>query len=260
MAELLQWWNLIYVLAFFLALLYIVLNSIGLVSEGAEADIHADADFDHDIDVGVDVDGDVHVDVDFDHDVDMDHDVDLDHDVGDVGHDFDHDVHAEPSLFEEALSFLGIGKLPLSIVLMTFLLTFAVVGWAVNLLLKDVLSSPAFFFPISLGAAVFCGVGVTKTLAATLGRYVRPVDSSATSRRSLEGKIATAKLPITAEFGQALVRDDHGSLHKVVCRVAEGGETIPKGQTVLLIRYVSGHGPAHLANGYYIVESYDVPS
>jgi len=264
MAELLQWWNLIYVLAFFLALFYIVLNSVGLVSEGGDVDVHADADFDHDFDMGG-VDSDVHVDVDFGHDVDIahdvhfGHDVHIGHDVGDVGHDMDHDVSVEPSFFEEALSFFGIGRLPLSIILMTFLLTFAIVGWAVNLLLKDVLGGPAFFFPISLAAAIFCGLSGTKLLAGTLGKYLRPIESAATSRRTLEGKIATAALPVTAEFGQALVRDDHGSLHKVVCRVEPGAETIPKGQTVLLVNYVHGEGPMRLANGYYIVEAYDVP-
>lgn len=258
MAELLAWWNIIYVAAFFLAALYIVLNSIGLVSEGGDADVHAHVDLDHDFDVGG-VGHDVDMHVDLDHDVDIGHDVHFDHDVGDIGHDMDHDVSAEPGFFEEALSFFGIGRLPLSIILMTFLLVFAIVGWAVNLVLKDVLSSPILFFPISLFAATFCGLSGTKLLAATLGKYVRSVDTAATSRRALEGKIATAKLPITAEFGQALVRDEHGSLHKVVCRVAEGAETIPKGQTILLVRYVYGAGPRRLANGYYIVEPYDVP-
>ncbi|NQT87554.1 DUF1449 family protein, partial [bacterium] len=254
MAELLHWWNLIYVLAFFLALFYIVLNSIGLISEGGDVDVHADADLDHDFDMGgVDHDVDMHVDIG--HDVHFGHDVDVDHDVGDM----DHDVSVEPSFFEEALSFFGIGRLPLSIILMTFLLTFAIVGWAVNLLLKDVLGGPAFFFPISLAAAIFCGLSGTKLLAGTLGKYLRPIESAATSRRTLEGKIATAALPVTAEFGQALVRDDHGSLHKVVCRVEPGAETIPKGQTVLLVNYVHGEGPMRLANGYYIVEAYDVP-
>jgi hypothetical protein len=264
MADLLQWWNVIYVSAFFLALLYIVLNSLGLISEGGHVDAHVDADLDHDFDMGgVDHEVDVHVDighdVHFDHDVHVDHDLHVDHDAGDFGHDMDHDVATEPSFFEEALSFFGIGRLPLSIILMTFLLVFAIVGWAVNLVLKDVLRSPVLFFPVSLFAAIFCGLSGTKLLAATLGKYVRSVDTAATSRRALEGRIAAAALPVTAAFGQALVRDHHGSLHKVVCRVAEGAETIPKGQTILLVRYVYGSGPRRLANGYYLVEPYDVP-
>ncbi|HUT34183.1 MAG TPA: hypothetical protein VNE39_11930 [Planctomycetota bacterium] len=266
MSELLQPWNLVYVLAFFFALLYAVLNAIGLASHGADVD--ADADVDHDLgDLGVDHDIDVHADVDHDIDVhaDVDHDVEVgvDHHVPDFH--VDHDVHAEaphaePSVLEEALSFFGIGKVPLSVILMTFLITFAVVGWAVNAALAPVLLTPVAFFPISLAAAITCGLGGTKLLAGTLGRYLKPVDSAALRRGVLVGRIATAKLPVSATFGMALVRDDYGTLHKVTCRVREGAATIPKGQTILLVRYVPVKQPGRRASGYFIVEPYDVPT
>lgn len=219
MAELLLWWNLVYVLAFFFALLYAVLNAVGLASSS------------QDVDVGGDVDVET-----------IDHDVSVDH----LG------------LLDEALSFFGIGKVPLSFIMMSFLLTFSVVGWIANQVLIGTLKTPALFFPVSLAAAVFCAVGATKVMASSIGKYMKPVETSAVRRSALEGRIATARLPITSEFGMALVRDQHETLHKVVCKVDEGSETIPKGQTLLLIRFMPVKKPGKRPGGYYIVEPYDV--
>ncbi|MBM4034089.1 MAG: DUF1449 family protein [Planctomycetes bacterium] len=246
MPELFLWYNLVYVLAFFFALLYAVLNAVGLASGGGA-------------DVGLDHDVDAHVDAHVEHDVH----VEAEHHVPDFH--VDHGVHAEPpsqapSLLEEALSFFGIGKVPLSVILMTFLITFAVVGWAVNKLLMPVLLTPVAFFPISCGAAVVLGLGGTKLLAGTLGRYLRPIETAALQRGDLIGRIATTSLPVDAKFGTALVRDEYGTLHKVTCRVPEGATSIPREQTVLLVRFVPVKEPGRRASGYYIVEPYNVPT
>ena len=272
MAELFQWWNLVYVLAFFLALLYALLNAVGLATSEAGADVGMDHDIDADVDAHVDLDHDVDFDhdVSFDHDVDVDAGVDIDHDVDvhvDVDHDvdldhdvhLDHDLHAELSLLEEALSFFGIGKVPLSVILMTFLITFAIVGWAVNTVLKDVVITPLIFFPISCASAIFCGLAGTKVLASTLGRYLKPVETAAVRRASLVGRIATARLPVTDSFGQATVEDQYGTRHKVVCKVPEGAEPVPRGQSVLLVRFVPDRRRDRRTDGYYLVEPYEVP-
>lgn len=256
MPELLYWWNLVYVLAFFFALLYVVLNAVGLASHGV--------DVDHDVG-DVAVDADAHVDVDHDVDAHVDHDVHVDgeHHLPDFHMDAPGHVEpppGEPSLLEEAMSFFGVGKVPLSVILMTFLITFAIVGWAANQLLEPVLRTPVAFFPISLAAAIVLGLGGTKALAGTLGRYLRPIESAALRHGELVGRIATANLAVSATFGTALVRDDYGTLHKVLCRVAAGAPPIPKGQTVLLVRYVPVLEAGRRASGYYVVEPYRVPT
>jgi len=261
MPELLEWWNLVYVIAFFFALLYAVLNAVGLASHGAgvEHDV-GDASVDHDVGAHVDVAHDVDAHVDHDVHVGADHhvpDFHADH-AGPAG--VAAPAHAGPSLLEEALSFFGIGKVPLSIVLMTFLITFAIVGWAANTLLRPVLATPAAFFPISCCAAVALGLGATKLLAGTLGRYLKPIESAALWRGDLVGRIATTSLSVNATFGTALARDEYGTLHKVTCRVAQGAQCIPKGQTVLLVRFVPVREPGRRASGYYVVEPYNVPT
>jgi len=275
MAELLEWWNLVFVLAFFFALVYAVLNAIGLAA--AEADIDADidvdadadVDLDADVDMDVDVDADVDVDVDADVDMDVDADVDVEADVdvdadADVEADVDQDISAvrfdaEVGILEEALSFFGIGKVPLSVIIMTFLIGFSVTGWAANTLLKGILITPVLFFPVSCFAALFCGLTLTKLLAGTLGRIMKPVETSAVRGSSLAGCIGRASLPVTDRFGTALVHDRYGSLHKVMCKVAEGAETVPKGRHVLLVRYVRPSEQSRGKKGHYLIEPYDRP-
>lgn len=239
MSDLLQWWNLVYVLAFFFALLYAALNALGL--GGSDAEIDADADLDADLDADADMEGDV----------DFVQDLDAEGEGAPEG-------GARIGFLNEALSFLGIGKVPLSILMMTFLLAFSVTGWGINLALKDVLGTPLLFFPISFAAALFVGLGAASLLASTLGRYLKPLESSAVSSASLAGRIATATITITDCFGQALVKDSYGSLHKVVCRT-DKGETIPPGRKLLLIRFRADPSRPTRAGGYYLVEPYDVP-
>src|SRR5690348_1949992 len=117
---LVNWWNLIFVLPFGLALLYLGLYTVSGVTFG-ESDLDADHDFDAGADVDADVDADADADVDHDIDSDVDADADSDADA-DADHDADTDAEHETQ-FSPALavmSWLGVGKVPLSIVLMVF--------------------------------------------------------------------------------------------------------------------------------------------
>jgi len=280
MADLLEWWNLIYALAFFFALLYVVLSVAGLAGHEAHADVGGHVDMHVDADAHVDVDAhpdlDAHVDVDAHPDVDFHVDVPagghldaahgMDHGGPDFVHEIDHHVlaagkalgDARLGLLNEALSFLGIGRVPLSILLMAFLITFSIIGWSINQILMPWVRTPAIFFPISCVSAFVLGICAMKLVASVLGRYLKPIETAAVSRTSLTGRIGTTSIVVTPTFGQVLVRDDHGTQHKVVCRVAEDAETIPAGRRVLLIRFTRedvGRGPVR---GYYLVEPYDV--
>jgi len=238
MSDLLQWWNLVYVLAFFLAFLYVLLSAIGLASGGGGADAHMDAHVD------AHAEADTHVDA-----------------HAEVHGDFHGSAaHAAPGLLQEALSVLGVGRVPLSVVLITFLLIFSVVGWTLNMALSKVVWPPVLFFAISFVAATLCGMGGTRLLSGTLGRYMRPFESAGIPRAALVGSIGTACLSINEDFGNAFVRDPYGTTHKVVCRVPKGFAPVAKGQTVLLVRYVQEELPGRRTGGYYLVESYNLPA
>src|SRR5438309_3909871 len=115
MQWILGWWNLIFLVRFGLALAYLGVYTLSGWTFG-DADVDADAHVDADVDVHIDADVGAHVDVDHD----IDHDVD---------HDADHDTQAEtpgsaqPSSILIALSWIGLGKVPVSILLMVLAMT-----------------------------------------------------------------------------------------------------------------------------------------
>jgi ABC-type nickel/cobalt efflux system permease component RcnA len=230
---LVNWWNLIFVLPFGLALLYLGLYTVSGVTFG-----EGDLDADHDFDAGADVDSDADVDHDIDHDVDADADADADAD-GDADHDADADAENETQ-FSPALavmSWLGVGKVPLSIVLMVFLLTWGTAGLLCNLLLA---SRGATAAAVSVPMALMAAVLVTHWISWFIGRYLPLYETTAKRRHALLGATGEAILPIDSRFGMASIRDDTGDLYQVPCRA--DGPAIPKGSTVKLVSYNAKQG------------------
>jgi Protein of unknown function (DUF1449) len=119
--ELLQWWNLIFLLPAMAALLYLLLLSLGaLPAEG------------HDADVDLDVDPDLHIEV---------HSPHTDIHPGNL-------PNHTPSVsdpFRGALSLIGVGRVPLSLVLMSFLFLWGFFGWLANQVFGSVIAAPALF-------------------------------------------------------------------------------------------------------------------
>jgi hypothetical protein len=282
-SSLFAWWNLVYVSAFFLALLYAMLIAVGLGGEGGDHDAGVDhgVDVGADHDLGLDVDHDVDVGVDHDVGVDVGHDADIgaDHDLG-VDHGIDHDVGADHDAsvehgvhtgghashtaagvrmggFAEALTFFGIGKVPLGFLAVTFLLVFAIVGWIGNAVLRDALRDPAAFFPITCAAALFCALATMKLFADTLGRYVKPLSSSAVRLRHLVGCTAQTVIPVDERFGQAILVDRRGVQVKVVCRVPAGRPSIAARERIVLQTLIPD--PARPGRGHFLVEPASAP-
>src|SRR5687768_3286431 len=88
---------------------------------------------------------------------------------GAIAADHDHEYPEAPML--EALTFLGIGRTPLSIVLTTLWLTWGFVGYAANMLLSGVLPFP-LFVPISLLVAGGSALLLTRSFARLVARLV----------------------------------------------------------------------------------------
>ena len=210
MTELLYWWNLIFVLPFVAALFYILLLTTGT---GAAHHGH-----------GTDVDHAV------------DHDVGIEHDVADTGHDFGHGVEhgCEAGTFLRGLSFLGIGRVPVSIIVVSFCFIWGFSGWASNRMLDEILPATLFFWP-SLVIALRASVFVTRILATGISKIMPATETYAVSEGQLTGRIAEAVTNIDDSFGQAQVHDDSGFLHTISSRVKPGEKKIPRGTQVVLM-------------------------
>src|SRR5258706_9607371 len=107
----LGWWNLIFVAPFAVALLYLGVYTLSGVGFG-DADADAHGDFDADADADADVDADAGVDADADADADADGDAHGDAETP-GGH---------PSFHMMALSWMGVGRVPLSLLAFLVLL------------------------------------------------------------------------------------------------------------------------------------------
>jgi|SRR5579884_1935856 len=237
---LVSWWNLIFLLPFGLALLYLGLYTVSGVTFG-EADFDADHDFDADADG--DFDGhDAEMAADHDTDAGADHDADADQDA-----DSDHDGDEGGSGRFSALTWLGVGKVPLSILLMVLLFTWGATGFFVNAFLADRNGQAALF---SVPAAGVVGLLFTRLISAAMARWVPLNETTARRRHALLGSVGQAVFSIDHKFGMASVRDDLGDLYQVPCRVDQEQEPIAKGSAVKLVAY-------NAKQGLFYVKSHD---
>ncbi|MCP4247102.1 MAG: YqiJ family protein [bacterium] len=257
--------NIPFLASFLLAALMTLLSVLGLGHTDAEADVDADVDHDvdldvdhdvdldvdHDIDLDVDhdidvgLDHDVDLDVDHDIDVDVDHDVDLDHDV-DVDHDadvhLDHTAEAAATSgvsLDDILYFFGIGRVPLSILLMSFGYAFGVVGWLLNTVLAGADGDVGPLFSASLGGAMVAGLLSMRLVSSTIGRVLPTQNVSGFSRRQLVGLRGTVGLPVDEQGGRVTVTDAEGTFHQLRCRSVPGGKPLPKGTKVIIVKYLA---------------------
>lgn len=192
MARILEWQNLVFVLALLLAGVLVLGAALGLVGAGAEAELDVDADAD------ADVDG-------------------------------DHDLPAA------ALALLGVGRAPLSLLLITLLVAFGATGICLNLLLEPWLGSP-----LARGVLAVLGAGSASMLAGgamsrLFARFVPGLESYATEAHDVIGVTGVAEMRITGRFGVARVSDRTGTPLQLRCR-AHATE-IPKGSEIVVVDF-----------------------
>lgn len=176
-----------------------------------------------------------------DGDADGDHDADADND-GDIrgaGHIDDPSAHhadsAENGPLHKALSLLGIGRVPLTVVLMMSSLLFGGIGIVMNTLLSAVIGVPWIYGPISIVVAFLGMVTLTGKAAKLLNRFVPTTETYRVSKHDLAGQTGVLLLPANSSDGLAQVKDHEGSIHNVRCRTLRG--ELPKGGEVLVIEY-----------------------
>lgn len=158
-------------------------------------------------------------DVDFDFDSDVDVDVDFDADT-----DIELDSDGSGSLVQSALEFLGIAGMPLLISINLL----SLFSWFVSLVAMTVLGGPDSTVGWLLGIPVLIGsflVGgfITGRIAKRFAHVFVP--TVALRRRQLIGTVCTITTQrVTADFGQAEVRDEEGGSLIVQVRCAKANE------------------------------------
>lgn len=147
--------------------------------------------------------------------------------------DIDADVHAEGDL----LGWLGVGRVPLLMLLVIFLALFGLVGLAIQQTAAAWAGAPLSPW-LAAPAALAASLPLTGIGARGLARIMPQDETSAVSLDSLIGKRGTITIG-TARRGspaQARVRDAYGQPHYVMVEPHEEGHPITEGETVLLVR------------------------
>lgn len=208
-SELLQWWNLIFELPLLGAALYIVLLSTSTLDQGH--DLEADAQEPLPPDHAIASSSDLHLD--------------------------SQELPAQGGL-GQALDFLGIGKVPLSIVLPTFFLLWSFAGFTSNIILGRFVALPQVYVGLSVVLATLVGVIVTRHLSLFLASVLPRTQSYGIDIEDLAGLVGVAGSPgVTSTFGEAQVYDKYDNQHTVSCRVRPGESQIHTGSRILLIDY-----------------------
>jgi Protein of unknown function (DUF1449) len=140
-----------------------------------------------------------------------------------------------------ALGWLHIGKVPLLILIVMFLTTFAVVGFATQFIAKEAVGH---FMPplISAGIAAAAGVCAMRIFGAALSKVVPKDETSAVSDASLVGRVGTIVIGV-AKAGrpaEARIQDEYGTPHYVMVEPEAPNEAFTAGASVLLVRHLKG--------------------
>jgi membrane protein implicated in regulation of membrane protease activity len=235
------WYNLIFIVPFVVALLYVGIYAVTGLTFG-EADVHADADVDVDADAHIEMDGHVeapaHVEseahFDADADVDADAHVETEAHIEGDGHE---GAVAPGSVLAGFLSLLGVGKVPLSLILMVLLLTWGMIGLMANMVLWEKYENETLVAAISIPLAFLGSLICSRLLSAAMVRWFPTHESYIQRRHELLGSVGEVILPVDANFGMAAVRDDYHDLFHVACRVNANQQGLEKGTKVRLIAY-----------------------
>ena len=233
-----DWFNLIFVVPFGLALAYLAVYTVSGVTFGDDLDVGGDADLDADAGAGAGAE------VGDGHDVDLANGVDLyDPDADDAG---TARVAGGTSALWAMLSWLGVGRVPASVALMVALLTWGGIGFAANQIARPAVRRAGFgdaavavaSVPLAFAGSVLC----TRVVSRVVGKYLPTNETYASTRRDLLGRRGEAVLGVGADFGLAVVRDVHGTRHQVPCRLADrfaGDPPLRAGSKIILVGYDS---------------------
>jgi hypothetical protein len=180
METVLKWYNLM----FYIPLAMAILSALGA---GFEHDIHGDAD----------IHGDIHADGDQDADQDSEH----------------------TGLGMRFLGFLGFGKVPLAISLMTLLLLYAGTGLMCNTILKPAIDLFSGFALISVAVAVFVTFFGTAFVSRTIGRLLPTTETNSVKKNDLVG--CSGKIILDCnQVGIAIaqIKNRSGGLYQIQCK------------------------------------------
>lgn len=150
------------------------------------------------------------------------------------------DVHASESVgpLSQVLSWLTIGRVPILILLVVFLLAFALTGFVVQGIVAAVAGAALPPLLASLPALVVA-VPAVRYAGLGLARIMPKEESDAVSQSSFVGRIAvvTGGLARRGLAAEAKLKDAHGHTHYIRVEPDEDAATFAPGVEVLIVHH-----------------------
>lgn len=173
---------------------------------------------------------------DLDADLDVDAGVDMDADVG-ADMDADADVGGGAGAFlQMVLGFFGVGKVPLLVVIVAFLTSFGLAGYATQMVMHGI---SGYYLPALLASipAFFGGSFATRYLAIGLGRLVPDIETEAVDSKTFIGRTAVLTLgeARAGKPAQGKLRDHNGQAHYLLIEPDQTDVIFREGDQVLLV-------------------------
>jgi len=177
-----------------------------------------DLDLDAGIEAGVDVGVDVGVGVD----------ADIDSGTG-------LDIHSGGGVFGTVFDWLNAGRVPVLVLLMAAIGSFAVFGLAIQIVAMHVVGPLPT--PIAAGLAIAAAIPSTRWTSQVVARIVPRDETYAVGNADLVGRTGVVTLgPVEAKSaGRAKVQDKYGNWHFPRVRPARADLVIPQGATILVV-------------------------
>lgn len=153
-----------------------------------------------------------------------------------------HDLH--PGLDSLAgdglLGWLHVGRAPILVLLVIFLMGFAIGGLALQFAVREVIGHPLPPVVASLVAVVFA-VPVVRVLGGRIAHHVPKDETTAVSEESFIGRIArlTAESAGTGQPGQARLTDEHGQPHYLLVEPDDPQIRFARGDSLLVVSRAS---------------------
>lgn len=226
LAELFQWWNLLFVLPFGVALLLTLLQATGALHLGR---IGYGFHFGHHGHLG--------------RDFHADHSGQATASEAQTGNDYGTGHHADPGhqlgfgsrLMNASFGLLGFGKAPFMVVLSSFCLTWGFVGLMANKVFGNILP-PEIFIWLTMLIALTVATVSTGLLARGIARFMPSTESYGTRENDFTGKTGKAITKISSTDGSVATFDNYHNRVELKCRT-DGDEVIPYGSEVVLLYY-----------------------
>jgi hypothetical protein len=176
------------------------------------------------------------------------------HEHIDVGHDADSDgdVHHGVSANHEnesfnLLSYLGIGRCPISIVLMLLGVCWGFIGLVCNGFFDIIkIIPPILYFWASALVALIIALPFTSYTSKLVAKIMPRKGTTAIELDSLVGKTGESSVTIDAKGGRVRVLDGFGTQHNIYCRTGLEEPEIPPNTAVLVL--------SRMPNGLFVVK------